>query len=138
MRDDITSEALDTRDIPENLPETPELRGERLYTVLLTVACLLLGLIVAIPAGAALYSLNHPLVIGVDNQVSWTFGAVAFPLALLVSGAVLAGSVFILPLRIARRAGRVLDPTLWPAIGVYSLTALLVIVFVAGIVLRVI
>ena len=123
---------------PRDLPEVPELRGERLYTVLLTLLCLIFGLAVAIPSGALLYSLNHPLTVGVDNQVSWTFGAFAFPLALLTSGGMLAASVFILPLRIARRAGRVLDPSLWPAIGVYSLAVLLVVAFIAGIVLRVI
>jgi ABC-type phosphate/phosphonate transport system permease subunit len=128
----------DSRPDPIDITDMPVLRGERWYTLLLTVACLIFGVIVAIPVGAGLYSLNHPLTVGADNQVSWSFGAVAFPLALLVSGALLAGSVFILPLRIARRAGRVLDPTLWPAIGVYSLTVLLVIAFIAGIALRII
>ena len=128
----------DPKTVPVDSADMPVLRGERLYTLLLTVACLVFGVIVAIPAGAALYSFNHPLIVGADNQVSWSFGAVAFPLALFVSGAVLAGSVFILPLQIARRSGRILDPTLWPAVGVYSLTALLVIAFIVGIVLRVI
>ena len=123
---------------PHDLPEIPKLQGERLYTVVLTVLCLIFGLAVAVPSGAVLYSLNHPLTVGVDNQVSWTFGAFAFPLALLVSGGILAASVFILPLRIARRAGRILDPSLWPAVGVYSLTVLLVVVFITGIVLRII
>lgn len=119
-------------------PVVPLLRGERRYTLLLTVACLIGGLVVAIPAGAAIYSLNQPLTVSSTNEVTWTFGAFAFPLALFVSGGVLAASVFILPLRIARRAGRVLDPALWPAIGVYSLTALLVFAFIAGIALRII
>src|SRR5579859_3377592 len=112
----------DSRPMPDelNIP-----RGDRPYTVRLIIVCLVIGLLIAIPAGALLYSLNKPLTLQ-DGSVTWTFGALAFPLALLVSGVVLAGSVFTLPLIIARRTKRVLDPTLWPALGVYLLTALLV------------
>lgn len=129
----------DSRPIPTNsdAPKDPTWRGDRLYTIRLTVACLLIGLVIAIPAGVLLYSLNKPLTLQ-NGDVNWTFGAVAFPLALLVSGVVLAGSVFTLPLIIARRAGRVLDPTLWPALGVYVLTGLLVIAFIVGMIAGVI
>ncbi len=120
--------------MPDEL-NTP--RGDRPYTVRLIIVCLVIGLLIAIPAGALLYSLNKPLTLQNGDAV-WTFGAVAFPLALLVSGVVLAGSVFTLPLIIARRSGRVLDPTLWPALGVYVLTGLLVIAFVVGMIAGVI
>jgi hypothetical protein len=112
-------------------PQSRASRGERSYTISLTVACLLVGLVIAIPAGALLYSLNGPLTLQ-NGDVTWTFAAVAFPLALLVSAIVLAGSVFTLPLIIARRSGRVLDPTIWPALGLYLLAAALVIAFIAG------
>jgi hypothetical protein len=118
-------------------PQRPAWRGERAYTIRLTIVCLAIGLVIAIPVGALLYSLNKPLTLQ-NGDVVWTFGALAFPLALLVSGAVLAGSVFALPLTIARRAERVLDPTLWPALGVYVLTGLLVVAFVVGMIAGVI
>ena len=118
-------------------PHGPTWRGDRPYTIRLTITCLVIGLVIAIPAGVLLYSLNKPLTLQ-NGDVVWTFGAVAFPLALLVSGLVLAGSVFTLPLIIARRAGRVLDPTLWPALGVYVLTGLLVVVFILGMIADVI
>jgi hypothetical protein len=120
-----------------DMPRRPTWRGDRPYTIRLTMACLVIGLVIAIPAGALLYSLNRPLTLQ-NGDVAWTFGTVAFPLALLVSGVVLAGSVFTLPLIIARRSGRVLDPTLWPALGVYVLTGLLVVTFVVGIIAGVI
>ena len=115
----------------------PALRGDRPYTIRLSIVCLLLGLAVAIPVGLLLYGQRQTLAVQ-NGQVAWSFGAFAFPLALLVSGAILASSVFFLPVAIARRAERVLDPGLWPAFGVYTLTALLAGAFILGMILGVI
>lgn len=64
--------------------------------------------------------------------------AFGFPLALLLSGLVLALAVFWLPMRFAKRANRVLDPTLYPMMGVLCVAALLVVAFILGIALQVI
>ncbi len=108
--------------------------NNRVYTIRLTVLCLVLGILVAGPVGLILYQLSQPLTVQ-NGQVSWTFGAFAFPLALFLSGAVLAGSVFILPARFAQRAGRKLDPTIWPVLGVFLLTGVLAAAFILGILL---
>ena len=82
----------DSRPMPDesDMRRGPAWRGDRPYTVRLIITCLVIGLVIAIPAGALLYSLNKPLTLQNGDAV-WTFGAVAFPLALLVSGVVLAG-----------------------------------------------
>ena len=116
----------------DSLPPPPVLRGERSYTVRITIACLLLGLIVAIPIGLLLYSQRQTLAVSNGQVGGWSFGVIAFPLALLVTSVILAASVFFLPAFIARRTGRVLDPGLWPAFGVYVLTTLLAGAFVLG------
>ena len=104
----------------------------RRYTIWLTLGCLAVGVIIATPVGLLLYGFNQPLAVQ-NGQVAWSFGAFAFPLALIVSGIILAASVFFLPVRLARRAGRRLDPTIWPVWGVYALTAILVAAFVLAI-----
>ena len=121
----------------DQLPPAPVLRGERPYTVRITLICLLLGLIVALPIGLLLYDQRQTLAV-TNGQVGWSFGVFAFPLALIVTGVILASSVFFLPAFIARRTGRVLDPGLWPAFGVYVLTALLAGAFVVGMLIGVI
>ncbi len=113
-------------------------RGDQPYTIRITILSLAIGLPIAILGGALLYSLSKPLAPDANGQVSWSFGAFAFPLALLLSGGVLAWSVFILPVILARRAERVLDPRIWPMMGVVSLAVLLTLAFVAGIVLNII
>ncbi len=113
-------------------------RGDRPYTIRITILCLLIGVPVAAIGGIALYSVNSPLTATTSGSVNWSFAAVAFPLALLVAGAVLAWSVFILPVTLARRSGHVLDPQIWPMAGVLSLTALLVLAFFAGIAFNII
>ncbi len=118
-------------------PPSPPLRGDEPYTIRITILCLLIGVPIAAAAGLLLYSLSKPLT-PVNGQVTLAFSSFAFPLALLVSGAVLAWSVFILPVTFARRAERVLDPRLWPMMGVLSLAGLLVVAFVAAILLNII
>jgi len=122
---------------PDALPPTPMLRGDRPYTIRVTIICLLVGLLVAIPIGLFLFNQRQTLTVQ-NGQVGWSFGVFAFPLALLVTGSLLAASVFFLPAFISRRSGRVLDPGLWPAFGVYTLTALLAGAFVLGMILGVI
>lgn len=116
---------------PDQLPPAPLLRGDRPYTVRITLLCLLLGLVVAIPIGLLLYGQRQTLTVS-NGQANWAFGDFAVPLALLATGVILATSVFFLPAFISRRSGRVLDPGLWPAFGVYILTALLAGAFVVG------
>jgi hypothetical protein len=100
--------------------------------------CLFIGVPIAAVVGGALYKLNSPLTTSASGAVNWSFGAVALPLALLVAGAVLAWSLFVLPVMLARRSGHILDPQIWPMAGVISLATLLVLAFVAGILFNII
>jgi hypothetical protein len=111
--------------------------GDRPYTIAVTIVSLIIGLPLAIVVGLLLYSLNQPATQSA-GQVNLTVNALAFPLALVVSGAILAFAVFFLPMQMARRTGRVLDPNLYPMTGVVSVAALLVGAFVLAIVFRVI
>lgn len=112
-------------------------RGDQPYTLRVTALSLLIGLPIAVLLGALFYSLNQPAT-QAGGQVTLTINALALPAALLVSGIVLAVSVFWLPMRFARRAERVLDPTLYPMIGVLSLAVLMVSAFVLAIVFKLI
>ncbi|GEM_PF-1015558 len=111
-------------------------RGDRPYTIAITLLCLAIGVPVGAIAGALLLSLNQPLSTAANGQITWSFGVFTFPLALLVAGGVMAWSIFILPVMLARRAGRILDPQLWPIMGVLVLTALVVAAFFAAIALN--
>lgn len=110
--------------------------GDRPYTIGITLLCLVIGVPIGASAGALLFSLSQPLSPAVNGQIAWSFSAVAFPLALLVAGGVMAWSIFILPVLLARRAGRILDPQIWPMMGVLVLTALVVVAFFVAIALN--
>lgn len=118
-------------------PLNPIPRGDVPYTVRITLLSLAIGIPIAAAAGALLYSVSKPLT-PVNGAVTFSFSSFAFPLALLVSGAVLAWSIFVLPVSFARRAERVLDPSVWPMLGVLSLAGLLVLVFILAILFNVI
>lgn len=111
--------------------------GERPYTIAVTIVSLIIGLPAAVAAGLLLYSFNQPATQS-GGQVNVTVNALAFPLALVVSGIILSISVFILPMRMARRTGHILDPNLYPMTGVVSVAALMIGAFVLAILLRLI
>jgi hypothetical protein len=119
-------------------PDEPrEYVGDRPYTIAATIVSLIIGLPAAVAAGLLLYGLNRPAIQS-GGQVNVTLNALAFPLALVVSGVILAGAVFVLPMRMAKRTGRVLDPNLYPMTGVISVAVLLIGAFVLAILLRII
>jgi hypothetical protein len=116
----------------------PELRGDRLYTIRVTFISLAVGVAVALVVGLTLISLRQPLTTNSTGGVVWNIGAFMLPLAGLLSMAVLAWSVFWLPVAIARRQGVVLDPQIWPATGVIALTVVIVVLFVGAMIVGVI
>jgi len=113
------------------------LRGERAYTIKLTILCLVIGIPLAAACGLLLYSLNQP-VTQVGGTVRFSFNSLGLPLAFVVSLLVFALTIFWLPVRIARRAGRILDPHIYPMMGVISVAVLLVAAFVLAITLNII
>lgn len=124
--------------MPDQKPEGSDgFVGERPYTIAVTIVSLIIGLPIALIVGAILYSLNQPATQS-GGQINVTVNALALPLALVVSGIILAFTVFFLPMRLARRTGHVLDPNLYPLVGVISVAALMVGAFVLAILFRVI
>ncbi len=109
----------------------PELHGDRAYTIRITFISLAIGLAIAAVVGLILISLRQPLTVN-NNNVNWTFGAFMLPLAGLLSMAILAWSVFFLPVALARRQDMILDPQIWPATGVVALTVIIIALFVGA------
>ncbi len=124
-----------TQSRPSESPQIP--RGDVPYTVRVTILCLLIGVPIAAVVGLLFYSFSKPLT-PTDGKVILSFSTFAFPLGLLLSGVVLVWSVFVLPVSLARRAERILDPKVWPMMGVLSLAGVMVIAFILAIVLRII
>ena len=116
----------------------PELRGDRLYTIRATFISLGIGLAITLVVGLILISSRQPLTTNSAGGVVWNAGAFMLPLAGLLSMAVLAWSVFWLPVALARRQGVVLDPQIWPATGVIALSVIIVVLFVGAMVAGVI
>jgi hypothetical protein len=112
----------------------PELRGDRPYTIRATFISLAIGLVIAAVVAVILIGLRQPLTTDKSGSVVWNFGAFMLPLAGLLSMAILAWSVFFLPVAIARREGVVLDPQIWPATGVIALCVIIVVLFVGAMV----
>jgi hypothetical protein len=106
--------------------------GDRPYTIKVTILSLVVGIPLAAILGLFVLSLNRPLNID-KGQVSFTAYAFALPVALLISFVVLSVAVFWLPMRLARRANRILDPSLYPMTGVLSLAGIAVVAFFAAI-----
>ena len=113
----------------------PEQRGTRAFTYMATFVSLAIGIILALVVGLALLSLRQPLVPESNSRVTWSIGAFMIPLAGLSSAAILAWSVFGLPIRFAHRWNIDLDTQVWPATGVIALGILVVGTFVAAIAL---
>jgi hypothetical protein len=118
--------------------EPPVVRGDRAFTYRITFACLTVGVIVAVAVGLLLLSLRQPLATDAQGGVVWSAGIFMVPLAGLASVAVLAWSVFYLPVLLARRRGIVLDPNVWPATGAIAVGILVIAGFVAAILFGVI
>ncbi len=118
--------------------EPPVMRGDRAFTFRVTFACLTLGVIASALVGLLLLSLRQPLATNAQGGVVWSAGALMVPLAGLASVAILAWSVFFLPVILARRRGVVLDPEVWPTTGAIAVGILVVAGFVAAILFGVI
>jgi hypothetical protein len=116
----------------------PELRGDRPATYRVTFISLTIGLVISVLIGLLLLALRQPLVADAAGKVNWSVGAFMIPLAGLVTVAILAWSVFVLPKNIARRQGILLDPYVWPATGAIVLGILVAVAFVGAIVFGVI
>jgi hypothetical protein len=125
--------------LPEQQPEQePDWGTDRPYTVMISLLSLAIGVVIALPLGALLLALRQPLSLNAEGGVNWTLGAFAIPLALVVSGAVLAWSIFFLPVRLARRQNMALDPEVWPITGVVSATVIIAAGFILALLLGVI
>lgn len=118
-------------------PDEPILRGDRAFTYRVTFFCLAIGVVVAAIVGIVLLSLRQPLT-ATGGNVNWSLGAFMVPLAGFMSVAILALSVFYLPVVVARRTGFVLDPQVWPATGALAVGILVIVGFVGAILLGVI
>src|SRR5579859_4844814 len=114
------------------MDEQPELRGDRFYTYKVTFISLVVGLAAASVIGFVLLSLSHPLTANAQG-VTFSPGAFMLPLAGLLCMIILAWSVFSLPVQMARRQNVVLDPHVWPATGVISLSIVVMAAFFAAI-----
>ena len=110
-----------------------ELHGDRAFTYRVTFACLTVGVIASVAVGLLLLSLRQPVVTNAQGAVVWSAGVLMVPLAGLASVAILAWSVFFLPVMLARRRGVVLDPQVWPATGAIAVGVLVVVAFIAAI-----
>jgi hypothetical protein len=121
-----------------NDPREPVLRGDRPATYRLTFACLTVGVILSTVVGLLLLSLRQPLTTNASGGVNWSLGILMLPLAGLVSVAILAWSVFYLPVVLARRRGIVLDPQVWPMTGAVAVGVLVVVGFIVAIMVGVI
>jgi hypothetical protein len=79
-------------------------RGDRAFTYRVTFASLTFGVIAAVTVGLLLLSLRQPLTTNADGSVIWSLGMFMVPLAGFASIAILAWSVFSLPVSLAGRA----------------------------------
>jgi hypothetical protein len=120
-----------------NEPDEPLLRGDRAFTYRVTFLCLAIGVGLSAVVGIILLSLRQPIT-ATGGSITWSPGAFMVPLAGFLSAAILALSVFYLPVVVARRTGFVLDPQVWPAAGAIAIGILVVIGFVGAILLGVI
>lgn len=105
---------------------------DRGYTIRLSLASLLVGLLIAAPVGIALLALGRPAEVNEQGGVVWSGGMFVLPVAAVIIVAILYWSIFHLPLRIARRRGVILDPELWPWTGALALGVVIVLGFVAA------
>ncbi len=108
-------------------------RGDRAFTYRVTFASLGFGVTAAGAAGLLLLSLRQPLTTTAEGGVVWSLGMFMVPLAGFVSVAILAWSIFSLPVRLAKRRGVVLDPEVWPMTGAVAVGILVIVGFVAAI-----
>ena len=115
-----------------------ELRGDRPGTYRVTFISLVIGMVISMLVGVLLLAIRQPLTADAAGKINWSAGAFMIPLAGLISTAILAWSVFFLPIRIARRLGILLDPNVWPATGAIVLGILVAILFVGAIMVGVI
>ncbi|MCC7209971.1 MAG: hypothetical protein IT323_21895 [Anaerolineae bacterium] len=122
----------------ERTPNGPDMGArepiiDRGYTIRLSLASLLVGLVIAAPVGIALLALGRPAQVDEQGGVIWSGGMFVLPIAAVIIVAILYWSIFHLPLRIARRRGVILDPELWPWTGALALGVVIVLGFVAAI-----
>ncbi len=120
-----------------NTPEPP-FPADRAFTYRATFISLGLGLVVALVVGLLLLALRQPLTMDASGGISWSLGACMAPAAGILSIAILAYSVFYLPILLADRQGVRLDPEIWPATGVMVLGVVAVIAFIGAILLGII
>ncbi len=111
----------------------PERRIDRPFTYAVSVISLLVGIALAALVGLPLLSLSHRLSVDASGNITWSFGQLIYPLAALLTMAILYWSIFSLPLRIARRRGVILDPAVWPVTGAILVGIVVVVGFVGAI-----
>ncbi|HRE47302.1 MAG TPA: hypothetical protein PLD47_06205 [Aggregatilineales bacterium] len=121
---------------PESSP-SGNLQGvyvDRLFTVRVTVASLIVGIFGAALAAWVLLSFLRPGEAD-PNQPgtpAWSVTQIVLPLTFIVSGGILFWAVFNLPVRIAKRRGVVLDPDIFPWTGAVLVGVIVAIGFVIG------
>jgi len=121
------SESPESQPQPDDRDSAPI---DRPFTYAVTVASLLVGIILSAIAGLIIYGFARPSSLGADGKMTFTLSSVFFPLAALVSAAILFWSIFNLPVRIARRKGVILDPEVWPWTGAVLIAVVVVVGFV--------
>lgn len=104
-------------------------------TYRLTFISLAVGVVLAAVIGGAVFALRGPLT---DPAQPVSVGSVIPPLAGVIVVAILAWSVFSLPVRFAKRQGITLDPDVWPWIGAVGIGIIAVVGFILAILLRII
>src|SRR5262249_37096837 len=104
----------------------------------LTFVCLVIGIIIAAVVALILLGLRQPFATNPNGSVVWTLGAFMVPAAGLASIAILAWSVFYLPVLLSRRQGGVLDPQVWPMTGAVAIGILVIIGFIGAMLLGVV
>lgn len=112
--------------------EASEPAIDRGYTIRLSLASLLVGLMIAAPVAVALAALGRPAQMDAQGNIGWTANMFILPVAAVIIIGILYWSIFHLPLRIARRRGAILDPEWWPWTGALALGAVIALGFVAA------
>jgi hypothetical protein len=103
---------------------------DRGFTIRVSIASLLVGLLIATPVGLILLALGQPATFDAEGGVEWSLRMLMLPLAAVVTVGILYWSIFRLPLRIARRRGIILDPDVWPWTGALMIGVVTIVGFI--------
>jgi hypothetical protein len=112
---------------------------DRRFTIQVTIASLLAGVVMAAVVGLLLLSLAQVQVVPErDQPITFSLGQLLLPISAVSAAAILYWAVFNLPIRIAKRRGITLDPDIYPFLGAVLVAGICVAGFIAAMVLGVI